>query len=155
MSDLLSSRFLSRKYDLYSLFNIYYICVIYVYILCYTSSIPWECCTCILYNLISLTPHPPWSSSLSLSTDPLPSKSLFHIPVFLFVLQPTEFVGGPLCDHGFTTTHQSESGYIQRPIRVGIDPSAGVQMHNRPPFSQHQFVNSSSAEGGAASELHP
>lgn len=110
-----------------------------------------------VYNTIwFLSPHiPPWSSSLSLSTDPPPSKSLFHIPVFLFVLQPTEFVGAPLCDHGFTTTHQSESGYIQLPTRVGLDPSAGGQMHKRPPFSQHQFVNSSSAEGGAASELHP
>ena len=60
----------------------------------------------------------PLSSSLSLSTDPPPYKSLFHIPVLLFVLQPTKFVEGPLCDHWFTTTHQSRVRYVSRYTNV-------------------------------------
>lgn len=44
---------------------------------------------------------------------------------------------------------------LQLPIRVGLDSWAGIQMCNRPPLSQHQSVNSSSAGRGGASELHP
>lgn len=91
--------------------------------------------------------HPtfPLISLLVLVNTPSSLQVLF-LPSCLFLL---------LCDPLSLIRALCVNMGLKLSLRAWLGSSAGAQMHNRPPFSQHPSVGSSSAERAGASEPHP